>query len=403
MSTTTLTTTQYITSQGELNLLEYKYSGSDSSYFYKYVHSPLAEFIVARLPRWLAPNVITLLAFSHSLLAYVLINGETVEPWKWVLSGYLYWTYAVLDNMDGKQARRLQASSPLGLVLDHGCDALVTVMMSINMQKILAFDPVSEVHWILLSFLLPVIIFFFATWEELMIGSLDLPVVGVNEANLFAIATHWMQAYKPGYMTTTVVGGVDVVVNRVVIIGFLILGIIVILNSILNVRRGGCNVGQGLLLTIPFWLTLTVGLGWTVVTRGDRLHIVFWLVGLSFSKLVTHMQIAHVAKDSFQPWRKTLLLPVALFAGNFFLAHSLWLTAALVVAGVSWVHMAYFTVTQMMRALNIPFLTVPKNRTTTTAVVATNGTRGVATGVVNGVVTQGHEGMKTRSKTKNRN
>ena len=29
----------------------------------------------------------------------------------------------MLDNMDGKQARRTQTSSPLGMLFDHGCDS----------------------------------------------------------------------------------------------------------------------------------------------------------------------------------------------------------------------------------------------------------------------------------------
>jgi len=31
--------------------------------------------------------------------------------------------YRLLDEMDGKQARKTGNSSPLGLIFDHGCDA----------------------------------------------------------------------------------------------------------------------------------------------------------------------------------------------------------------------------------------------------------------------------------------
>ena len=34
--------------------------------------------------------------------------------------------YNTLDNMDGKQARKIGASSPLGLIMDHGCDSMNT-------------------------------------------------------------------------------------------------------------------------------------------------------------------------------------------------------------------------------------------------------------------------------------
>lgn len=36
----------------------------------------------------------------------------------------------MFDNMDGKQARRTNTSSPLGLLFDHGCDAMTTFIFS---------------------------------------------------------------------------------------------------------------------------------------------------------------------------------------------------------------------------------------------------------------------------------
>jgi len=36
----------------------------------------------------------------------------------------------MFDNLDGKQARRTNTSSPLGLLFDHGCDALVTFIFT---------------------------------------------------------------------------------------------------------------------------------------------------------------------------------------------------------------------------------------------------------------------------------
>lgn len=48
--------------------------------------------------------------------------------------------YYTLDNMDGKQARRTGTSSPLGMLMDHGCDAfgmsfIVLAVCSIIMLK----------------------------------------------------------------------------------------------------------------------------------------------------------------------------------------------------------------------------------------------------------------------------
>ena len=68
-----MTFQDYISPKGERDLKKYKYSGGDSSYYFKFIVSPLAAAIVERLPRWLAPNLITILAFSLHVLIYCLI------------------------------------------------------------------------------------------------------------------------------------------------------------------------------------------------------------------------------------------------------------------------------------------------------------------------------------------
>jgi len=45
-----------------------------------------------------------------------------------IISAILYFSYHLLDLMDGKHARNTKASSPLGLLMDHGCDALTTFL-----------------------------------------------------------------------------------------------------------------------------------------------------------------------------------------------------------------------------------------------------------------------------------
>ncbi len=46
-------------------------------------------------------------------------------------------TYRILDEMDGKQARRTGNSSPLGLIFDHGCDAFTTGLQTIMTVKLI--------------------------------------------------------------------------------------------------------------------------------------------------------------------------------------------------------------------------------------------------------------------------
>lgn len=42
--------------------------------------------------------------------------------------------------MDGKHARNTGNSSPLGLLVDHGCDALTTFLYMMSLANILKFS-----------------------------------------------------------------------------------------------------------------------------------------------------------------------------------------------------------------------------------------------------------------------
>jgi hypothetical protein len=59
---------KYITPEGRVNVLQYKYRGTDHSYIYKYIGSPLAEFCVKLTPTWVA--YVQIAPYSAFDLAY---------------------------------------------------------------------------------------------------------------------------------------------------------------------------------------------------------------------------------------------------------------------------------------------------------------------------------------------
>lgn len=115
------------------NLQRHKYSGSDEGILYKWFYNPVATKLVSYLPDWVAPNTLTLIGFIHTIVPLVTLFtiadfdllGE-VPRWFFFFQAWCYFAYRMLDEMDGKQARRTQNSSPLGLIFDHGCDAFST-------------------------------------------------------------------------------------------------------------------------------------------------------------------------------------------------------------------------------------------------------------------------------------
>lgn len=86
-----------------------------------------------------------------------------VPSWLPLQQAIVMFVYSVLDNSDGKQARKIGASSPLGLMMDHGCDILNTGIATTTMTKILRVGN----GWMFVIVLIATLAqFFYATLEE---------------------------------------------------------------------------------------------------------------------------------------------------------------------------------------------------------------------------------------------
>ncbi len=132
----------YISEQGQRVLPDYEYKGTDRSIFYKYVSSPGCNVIVEYIPNWVAPNLITFLGLMVMVFGHVVILRHSPDltgdlpSWVCYLQAVVGLTYQTMDNLDGKQARRTGTSSPLGLIFDHGIDALVVTVGGLSLSAI---------------------------------------------------------------------------------------------------------------------------------------------------------------------------------------------------------------------------------------------------------------------------
>lgn len=171
----------YLTEEAKENLRAYKYAGGDYGLMYVYFYNPLARWLVERIPEWIAPNLITLTGFLFSAIPFAAIfavfgthfyNEEPKIPsWVFFAEAVCYFLYRMLDEMDGKQARRTGNSSPLGLIFDHGCDAFAVGLQCMILAKLtqMGAGGILFVH-------ASNAIFHFATLEEYYVGGLFLPV-----------------------------------------------------------------------------------------------------------------------------------------------------------------------------------------------------------------------------------
>lgn len=138
--------TPYINNEGIENIKIFKYNGSDTGPMYLYFYNPIAIWAVSHTPEWIAPNIITLVGFVCSfgpflymVLTYGTQFGENAAPlgeWFILSVAILYFFGRLLDEMDGKQARKTGNSSPLGLLFDHGCDSFIVGFMIIMTARI---------------------------------------------------------------------------------------------------------------------------------------------------------------------------------------------------------------------------------------------------------------------------
>lgn len=172
---------------------------------------PFWNGLTNRIPRWVSPNSITLTGFLLGLtgplivLMYVAkasgffcgILGSksswsggnpmqdgwraTIEvasqhdevnfpSWIWLWSAVALFIYMTLDALDGKQARRLRAGSPVGELLDHGLDAAMTVFVHLNLSIALGMSP-----WMAFLFSFEALTgLFMCIWEQYTTGTFTL-------------------------------------------------------------------------------------------------------------------------------------------------------------------------------------------------------------------------------------
>ena len=168
------------TSQNALKT--YKYSGSDNSILYAHIYSPLCNYLVENwTPKTLAPNIITLTGFMlntipihiYLLITYKFSVNAEIPSWINFFSAFTLFVYLILDNMDGKQARKIGESSPLGLFFDHGCDCISTPLLAIVFLHIFGFSGFYYFFIVFVSSLC----FFLKTYEEYVFKVMELGVI----------------------------------------------------------------------------------------------------------------------------------------------------------------------------------------------------------------------------------
>ncbi|XP_011181121.2 ethanolaminephosphotransferase 1 [Zeugodacus cucurbitae] len=182
---------KYLTKEQLNGFDNYKYSARDTSPLSVYVMHPFWNWTVKFFPRWLAPNVMTFLGFLCTVVNLLLLsyydwsfyassglpNTTPIPNWVWLCCAINIFLAYTLDGIDGKQARRIGLSGPLGELFDHGLDSYTAVLIPTCLYSIFGRSPEYSVAPIRMYYVCWMVFFNFyvSHWEKYNTGVLYLP------------------------------------------------------------------------------------------------------------------------------------------------------------------------------------------------------------------------------------
>ena len=142
------------------------------------------------LPYAYTPNMVTVTGLFCQILSVIIISfydftfSEPVPAIIPIFCAIMLFLAQTLDAIDGKHARNTKRSSPLGQLMDHGCDSMDNFLYCIVAAQIYLFGP--TIHTIVLQIMIQ-LPFYSYTLEEHFTGKLRTQInnIGVTEYQFF--------------------------------------------------------------------------------------------------------------------------------------------------------------------------------------------------------------------------
>lgn len=122
----------FLTQREKKKVSEWKYSVEDNSITTKLL-SPLFDYVVNWISPNVAPNIITLMGllcviYAWYIITYFNMSTPYLAP---ICASVLIFIYQILYAVDGKHARRIDNSSPVGELFEHMCDNISVVFIGL--------------------------------------------------------------------------------------------------------------------------------------------------------------------------------------------------------------------------------------------------------------------------------
>ncbi|XP_029171419.1 cholinephosphotransferase 1 isoform X3 [Nylanderia fulva] len=321
-------------SPGQLKRLsEHKYSCTSKSLLDGLLQ-PWWDWLVSKVPLWLAPNLITVLGLivniaTTLILVYYSPDARAEAPrWACFLCALGLFIYQSLDAIDGKQARRTGTSTPLGELFDHGCDSISTVFVALSacIAVQLGYYPT----WMFFQCFCAMTLFYCAHWQTYVSGSLRFGKVDVTEAQFTIIAIHLISAiFGPEiWMLEIPVLGVGTLNNFVAVLFYA--GYVQVFLEFCKVfesggigKNGSTIAGTSVLSPIiPFSFVIVPAF---IIYRKSAEHVYenhpalyILAFGMVAAKVTNRLVVAHMTKNEMQYLDSSLIGPAMLFLNQYF-------------------------------------------------------------------------------------
>jgi len=379
-------TKPYIPKEHFSSIRSYKYKSSDSSISYKYFMSPLCDYLVNFFPTWLAPNVITISGFFLNLLYFLItgyytkFKGGFIPPWACFFSAFCYLLYMILDNIDGKQARRTKSSSPLGLLFDHGTDACTTFFITCGLGAILALE---TIYQYILLWIMIIVPFYLNNWEEYVTGVMSLPIInGINEGTFIIVFLECLTGcIGQDYLNKKeyIIFGEHILFNTFISSLACGAGIFFGIISIFKIRQLESKEKRinALIDVFPF-IYFLAGFFCIIYLTDSKIsenypQLLLVSFGFQFAKMLGLLQLSHLMGIRYNPYNLVFILPnlcyiihsiFYYFSKNqrilYFTIDDLIIIFS-IVNFLSWLHFVYFCSDEMCKILGIyRFKLIPK-------------------------------------------
>ena len=312
----------YISEEFYDNLRNYKYKSADASISYKYIISPLCNHLVKLFPKWVAPNTITVAGFFLNVLYftvtgyYTKLKGGPIPSWACFFSAFCYLIYQILDNIDGKQARRTNSSSALGLLVDHGTDSCTTFFITCGLGAILGLDSIKQYILLWIMIIVP---FYLNNWEQYVTGEMSLPCInGINEGTFLIFFLESLVGFKgqdflinneynilgKSFQLNTLISFVSFCAG--LFFGLLSLIKIINMENVTNKLESLIDIFPFIYFLLGFF-SIVYLTDSEVATEYPQLLILTF--GFQFAKMLGILQLSHLTGARYNPYTLSFILP----------------------------------------------------------------------------------------------